>query len=342
MIKKASKAMSFPRIIIEGKTGAGKSATALRIAQGIKEFISENEGESPDICAIDTENGRLLQYQGSVEFSDRIFEFLHDDIFDDDIPESVDGIAVISKMSPLNIVAKIRRIKNSYPSVKIIIIDSVSLAWDSIMDRATDIEMEGDKKYNAFSKWRHPETKPSWKKMIQEIMSFNGAVIFTIREKMKHEMKKVGDTTVVVRLGIDPIAQPDTEFEGTVILESCNDDSDDSVAFRVIKDNSGMGLKGKVINKPDEEFGYSIMKYLYSSGGNNKLYSAKPLESTEVRNIRARIDANMEKILANKAYKEAFEEHLSLEIYPICYNLETLKKALGNVVKISNQQKADK
>ena len=330
--------MAYPRIFIMGKTGSGKSASSLRIATGIKEFMLDNGHESADILVIDGEAGRILQYQGKVSFSDRMFDFYHDDLYDEDIPETVDGIHVNGNLSPLNIVNKIRQVKNLYPNIKIIIIDSLSPSWDSILEKASDIDLEGDKKYNSFSKWRHPETKPSWKKMLNEIMSFNGCIIATIREKMKYEMRKVGDTNAVIKIGIEPITQSETEYESTINLKAIDDD-DIVKQFKIIKDNSGMGLSGKVIDNPDEEFGYSIMKYLYSSGGNN-LYAPVVDESVKLKELKEKITNNLDKINENTAYRQAFEQFVSIDLYAVCTDEDALVKAWGAV--INEKKKAEK
>lgn len=252
------------RLCIYGISGSGKTLSSLKIAQGL----------GGKILVIDTERGSASKYADKNKF----FRF--------NLKEStVDNYIEI--------------LEEASGKYDVLIIDSLSHAWQNLLDINDDLARL-KYKGNSFASWR--ETSKKQKKLISAILDFDGHVIATMRSKTEWQ---VGDGGKVNRLGMSPEQGKGIEYEFDILGEM----SDRHELF-IQKDRSGR-FQDKVILKPDEKFGEEIkdwlrgtkkiddtflkLKQTYSTKLNNdetldndakKYYNDKIEKATDVENLK--------------------------------------------------------
>jgi hypothetical protein len=193
-IKKAVR-KAIPAIIcLYGKSGGGKTYSALKLAQGL---IGKDR-----ICLIDTENGRASHYADEFDF----------DVIDLEPP-----------FSPARYIQAIKTAQDS--GYKAIIIDSISHEWEGI---GGCLEMAEGK--TGLIAWVKP--KEQHRKLMNMLLQSKSHIIFCARAK--EEMEQVKDKTgktEIIKKGIMPIQEKNFPFEmlitlkmeskGKVIIEKC-------------------------------------------------------------------------------------------------------------------------
>ena len=190
-IKKATR-KAIPAIIcLYGKSGGGKTYSALRLAQGL----------GGKICVIDTENGRASHYADEFDF----------DVIDLNPP-----------FSPARYIEAIKTAQDA--GYKAIVIDSISHEWEGT---GGCLEMaEGGKGLQA---WAKP--KAEHRKMMNMLLQSKSHIIFCARAKDDLEQVKINGKTEIVNKGIIPIQEKNFPFEmlitfqmsdkGKVKIEKC-------------------------------------------------------------------------------------------------------------------------
>lgn len=197
--KKADKKQSKLRLSIFGPSGAGKTMTSLKIANG---FLKT--GLKSRVAFIDTERGSANKYADQFDF----------DILELDKKSILDYIQAIKLASEHN--------------YQILIIDSLSHAWQELIediDRLANVKYKG----NTWRAWS--EGTPKQRSLIDAIISYPGHVISTIRSKTEWE---VGDDKKVRRVGLSPEQGKGIEYEFDMLMEI----SVDHYAT-IIKDRTG-------------------------------------------------------------------------------------------------------
>ena len=181
--KKADKKASKLRCSIFGPSGAGKTFTSLRIANGFK---SATNGK---IAFIDSERGSASKYADRFDF----------DVLELERKTIADYIQAIKLAS-----------ENGY---NILIIDSLSHAWQELIediDRLANIKYKG----NTWRAWA--EGTPKQRSLVDAIINYSGHVIATIRSKTEWE---VGEDKKVRRVGLSPEQGKGIEYEFDMLLE---------------------------------------------------------------------------------------------------------------------------
>ena len=181
--KKADKKASKLRCSIFGPSGAGKTFTSLRIANGFK---SATNGK---IAFIDSERGSASKYADRFDF----------DVLELERKAIADYIQAIKLAS-----------ENGY---NILIIDSLSHAWQELIediDRLANVKYKG----NTWRAWA--EGTPKQRALIDAIINYPGHVIATIRSKTEWE---VGEDKKVRRVGLSPEQGKGIEYEFDMLLE---------------------------------------------------------------------------------------------------------------------------
>lgn len=192
-IKKATR-KAIPAIIcLYGKSGGGKTYSALKLAQGL---IGKDK-----ICVIDTENGRASHYADEFDF----------DVIDLNPP-----------FSPARYIEAIKTAQNA--GYKAIVIDSISHEWEGT---GGCLEMAEGK--TGLQAWAKP--KAEHRKMMNMLLQSKSHIIFCARAKDDLEQVKINGKTEIVNKGIIPIQEKNFPFEmlitfhmfekGKVKIEKC-------------------------------------------------------------------------------------------------------------------------
>lgn len=214
-IKKATR-KAIPAIIcFYGKSGGGKTYSALKLAKGL----------GNKICVIDTENGRASHYADEFDF---------------------DVIDLKPPFSPARYIEAIRTAQNA--GYKAIIIDSISHEWEGT---GGCLEMaEGKQGLQAWSK-----PKAEHRKMMNMLLQSKSHIIFCARAKDNLEQVKINGKTEVVNNGAIPIQEKNFPFEmlitfhmrdkGKVTIEKCIKGLENSLVI----DNFINENHGKIIAK---------------------------------------------------------------------------------------------
>ena len=147
LIKKAERQQRKARILLAGPSGAGKTMTALRLAEGLR-----GNGR---ILLLDTERGSATLYADNVDFDHA------------DLPNyEFDTYLAALKQA-------------AAAGYAVVVVDSASHAWESLL------EEHGKMQGNSFANWR--KITPKYDQLVQAILNYPGHIIVTVRAKMKYE-----------------------------------------------------------------------------------------------------------------------------------------------------------
>ena len=229
--QKAVKEQVKLRLAIYGPAGAGKTASALRIAHGI----------GGRIAFIDTENYSASRY------ADGLFIFPGGFV-----PFSFDVVS-LTKPTIEHYVEAIQSAENA--GYNILIIDSLSHGWQELLE---EIDRIAKTKYrgNSWSAWS--DGTPKQKSLIRAITQSNMHIIATMRAKTEWETVKDERTNKIrpVRIGLAPEQGKGIEYEFDMLMEI-----NDSHYATIIKDRSGK-FQDQEIYCPDEKFGEELAEWL--------------------------------------------------------------------------------
>jgi hypothetical protein len=200
-IQKATRKAIPAVICLYGKSGGGKTYSALKLAQGL---VGKDR-----ICLIDTENGRASHYADKFDF----------DVIDLEPP-----------FSPIRYMQAIKMAQDS--GYKAIVVDSISHEWDGIggcLEMAEDGKTKSGKSLDGLNKWAKP--KEQHRKMMNMLLQAKSHIIFCARAKDNLEQVKVNGRAEIVNHGLVPIQERNFPFEmlitfrmenkGSVVIEKC-------------------------------------------------------------------------------------------------------------------------
>lgn len=216
--KKATKKQAKLRLALFGVSGSGKTYSALRLAKGL----------GGSIAVIDTENHTACKY------SDR---------FDFDVCEC-------EKASINNIVSLL----NEASEYDVLIIDSLTHAWDELLDEVNRIAKT---KFggNSWSAWS--EGTPKQRAFIKALLDFKGHLIVTMRSETSWEVTENDKgKKVPVRIGTAPKQGKSIEYEFDMLMQLSQDHS-----ALVLKDRTGK-YQDECIDLIDEELGKQLGEWL--------------------------------------------------------------------------------
>ena len=224
--QKAVKEQVRLRLAIYGPAGAGKTASALRIAHGI----------GGRIAFIDTENYSASRYADGLNYAGGFVAFSFD-------------VVSLTKPTIEHYVEAIHAAENA--GYNVLIIDSLSHGWQELLE---EIDRIAKTKYrgNSWSAWS--DGTPKQKSLIRAITQSNMHVISTMRAKTEWETMKDDMTNKIkpVRIGLAPEQGKGIEYEFDMLMEI-----NDSHYATIIKDRSGK-FQDQEIYCPDEKFGKEL------------------------------------------------------------------------------------
>lgn len=187
---------------LSGASGGGKTASALLLAHGIQDIVGG------DICFIDTDNGRGLQYAGvQIEGASRPFKFKY--LRMDPPYGSMDYIDAMKAAEALN------------PGV--IVVDQMSNehsgegghldAHEAELERMAGKDFRKREAVKMLA-WGKPKAQRN--KLLQHIQRLDTHTIFCFRAKTGVKPVTVGGKTEFVQQGFTPIAADEFVFEMTL------------------------------------------------------------------------------------------------------------------------------
>jgi len=217
--KTANKKQQKLRLAITGLAGSGKTFSALRIASGM----------GNKIAVIDSEHSSSELYANRFKFDICTLNTF-------EIEEYVDAIESAGNAG-----------------YDVIIIDSLSHAWDKLLERVDKI---ADQRYrgNTFRAWS--EGGELQKKLVESILSSPCHVIGTIRTKAEYAVDNNDGKTKITKLGTAPKQREGFEYELSLVMEL----SHKHTGF-ISKDRTGK-FQDKYIDMPGEEFGKELIAWL--------------------------------------------------------------------------------
>jgi hypothetical protein len=238
--KKAVKSKQKLRLAIDGVSGSGKTYTALAIASGMIESISDEK-----VAVIDTEHGSASLYASKFAF----------DTLELTAFEIEDYIEALDKAA-----------ESGY---QVVIVDSTSHGWDRLVAR---VERIANQKYggNTFRAWA--EGTPLQNKLVEALLSYPGHVIVTCRSKTEYSVDRddKGKTTVK-KVGTAAVQRQGFEYEFTMTM------SMDANHIGFVSKDRTEKFQDKFIEKPGKTFGKQLVAWL-SEGADPPPPPPKPIK----------------------------------------------------------------
>lgn len=258
------------RVGLTGATNAGKTWTALLIAQGILEsegaVLEDGTVDWSKVCLIDTERKRSLFYANNGTFG----KFKHIEFTPPYDPNSyIEAVQVAESIG-----------------VKVIIIDSLTHAWNGtggVLEIVSEKTLNSRSK-NAFNEgWGGKEGGTALQNsMIDRIFASPCHIIATFRQKMEYVQEKDEfGKTQIKKLGVKPVQRDDLEYEFDLTLKLNNDHT-----AEVIKNTlSFVNEEELKINPVTSDFGKNLGEYLSSGVAADEIKENKRLSL--INNIKA-------------------------------------------------------
>lgn len=222
--QKATKRSARLRMALIGVAGAGKTYTALSVAQHL----------GKKIAVIDTERGSASKYS---------------DMFEFDVLE-------IDSYGPKTYIEAMEAAEEA--GYEVLIIDSLSHAWagkDGALEQVDKVAKRSQSNNN-FGAWR--DVSPQHNAMVDAIISSRMHVIATMRAKTEYVQEKDPKTgrTSVRKVGMAPIQRDGLEYEFDVVA---NLDSENNF---VVGKTRCPALSGAVFNKAGKDVASRLKAWL--------------------------------------------------------------------------------
>ena len=230
MFQKATRGKRPLRMTLDGPAGSGKTFTALRFAHALA-------GPGDKIAVIDTESHSSELYLG----------------------ENVDGrtwewdAVYLEHFAPSTYSAAIEHAGRS--GYKVLVIDSLSHAWQGIGGALEQVDKVAGKSGNKFTAWA--DVTPQHRAMVNAILTSPCHVITTMRSHMEYAMEKDehGKTTVR-KVGMKPVQREGMEYEFDIV-----GDLDIENRLTISKTRYSL-IAGKIVSKPGAEFMLPVIDWL--------------------------------------------------------------------------------
>lgn len=239
LFQKATKKSARLRMALIGVAGAGKTYTALNIAQHLGDKVA----------VIDTERGSASKYS---------------DMFAFDVLE-------LETFGPQMYVEAIQAAEEA--GYDVLIIDSLSHAWTGKggaleqVDRIAKRSQSG----NTFGAWR--DVTPQHNMLVEGIINAKMHVITTMRAKTEYVQEKNEKTgrVTVRKIGLAPVQRDGLEYEFDVVADL---DQDNNL---IVGKTRCPGVAGAVIPKAGREIARTLKAWLTEDGAKDApIIAAKP------------------------------------------------------------------
>lgn len=205
-LKPAKKEAIPPLIGLWGKSGSGKTYSALLLARGLV-------GPQGKIAFIDTENQRAKFY------AEIVSPWEHLDLQPPYTPEKYSAAFEFCEKQ----------------GAKVIVVDSMSHVWEGeggVLDQADNAKTAKGGEMYGLAKWKAP--KIAHKRMANNLWRSPIPVIFCLRAADKSKQVGKGNDMQIIDLGTQPIAEKNFVFEMTVGLHLTKDGTYDLETSKTI------------------------------------------------------------------------------------------------------------
>lgn len=237
MFRPATREKLKLRMALDGPSGSGKTYTALRSAFAL---AGDGSGGHGKVAVIDTEHRSASKYQGMV----------------------IDGatwnfdVCELEHYAPSTYTQVIRAAGAA--GYAVLVIDSLSHAWEGVGGALDMVDRAGDKGGNKFTAWK--DVSPMQREMIEAILASPCHVIATMRTKMEYVLEEQdrGGRKVMVpkKVGMAPIQRQGVEYEFDVVADL------DASHTLVVSKSRCPAIDGARISKPDASFVEPIKRWL--------------------------------------------------------------------------------
>jgi len=293
MIRKASRKKSLLRIGISGISGTGKTLSALRIMHGIQKRLG-GEKEIGRILVIDSE------YESSDNYANKVISTSEGESYtlDYDIDPMTDidegavddmGNSIENVFDPYHYIWKIKNAEKS--GYKLLIIDSLTHSWQQQLQNVA-IEQATNSHVNSFNVWSKDVGNPTYNKLNNAILGFNGHVMVTFRQKKAYIItvnEKGSMKPTQAGNGIE--YRKEADYEYTLFLDNVDKKQN---LFLVDKDKTGM-FKNEII-VPDEKFGKRLIDWAMEGVGD--IYIPRTQSSPRAKELIEKITSAKELLVS--------------------------------------------
>jgi len=183
--KKAERTAVKAKVLLTGPSGSGKTLGGLHLARDL------NVGK---IAVLDSENDRASYYADVVDFDVMSLPDARPKTYLDGMKAAVEA------------------------GYGILLIDSLSHAWQDVLDRKDAYEKANPSKGNSYTNWR--TFGAEWELFIRKILEAPIHVIATGRSKQDYEQGVDGNgKKIVTKLGLAPMIREGTDYEFALHLD---------------------------------------------------------------------------------------------------------------------------
>lgn len=245
--KEASRTDVRMKMALAGKSGAGKTMGALKIAKGLV-------GDMKKVGVAQTEAGRAQCYLSMFP-----------------------GFKVLEMKPPFSPDQFIKVIELAESAgLKCLIIDSASDEWAGLGGTLDIHSAASEVTRNSFAAWK--KVSPQHEAFMNKVLQANIHIICTVKKKVDYIMENVNGKQVPKRVGTKDIAREDTEYRWIIQFDL---DQDGNTA-KVAKDNTGL-FQGKDPFRISEQTGTMIRNWCLNSGGEKDVRSEQSNTTGEAR-----------------------------------------------------------
>lgn len=232
--KKATKTRAKLRLALMGPSGSGKTFSALKIATYL----------GGRIAVIDTERGSASKYAAEVADPEKgrfAFEVLE-----------------LESFHPKTYIEAV--ISAAAAGFDVIIIDSLSHAWNGKGGALEMVDNAARKGGNSYTAWR--DVTPLHNALVDSLVSAKAHVIATMRSKMEYvlETNEKGKQ-VPKKVGMQPIQRDGLEYEFDVTADMTLDNE------MLVGKTRCPALAGQVFQKPGKEVADTLKAWLSDGAG---------------------------------------------------------------------------
>ncbi len=176
--KKAQRTAVKLKALITGPSGSGKTLGSLKLAEALA---------PGKVAVLDSENDRASYYADQVDFDVLSLPDAKPNTYRDAMLAAVEA------------------------GYQVVILDSISHAWQNVLDRKTEYE-RANPKSNSYTNWKL--FGGEWDAFVRTILELPVHVIATARSKQDYEQTVDGDGKKrVMKLGLAPQIREGTDFE---------------------------------------------------------------------------------------------------------------------------------